>query len=123
MSAAASSRWESGYDSRRHQWVALPDTIQRHAPELWDPVRPLYDAGRYAEAAERGRELIEAHPGLAYLDYNVACCESLAGETADAIEHLRRAIDGWEGCRDMATEDSDFDPIRDEPAFEELIGR
>jgi hypothetical protein len=29
----------------------------------------------------------------------------------------------WEGCREMANEDSDFDPVRDEPAFEELIGR
>jgi hypothetical protein len=29
----------------------------------------------------------------------------------------------WEGCREMAREDSDFDPIRDEPAFQELVGR
>ena len=29
----------------------------------------------------------------------------------------------WDGCREMAKEDSDFDPIRDEPAFEELISR
>jgi hypothetical protein len=29
----------------------------------------------------------------------------------------------WEGCRDLAREDSDFDPIRNEPAFMELIGR
>jgi hypothetical protein len=28
----------------------------------------------------------------------------------------------WAGCRDMAKEDSDFDPIRNEPAFEELVG-
>lgn len=114
---------ESGYDSRRHPWVGLRDSIQRYAPELWDQVRPLYDAGRYAEAADRGRELLEAHPGLAYLQYQVACCESLAGRTAVAIEHLRRAIDRWEGCRDMAKEDSDFDAIRDEPAFQELPGR
>jgi hypothetical protein len=114
---------ESGYDSRRHNWVELPDSIQRYAPELWDPVRPLYDSGRYAEAADRGRELIEAHPNLAYLLYNVACCESLAGRTGDAIEHLRQATDKWEACRDMAKEDSDFDPIRDEPAFQDLIGR
>jgi hypothetical protein len=85
-------------------------------------VRPLYDAGRYAEAADRGRELIEARPEQGYLYYNVACCESLAGRTADAIEHLRQAIDMWEGCRDMAKKDSDFDPIRNEPAFEELVG-
>ena len=64
-----------------------------------------------------------AHPNLAYLHYQVACCESLAGRTADAIEHLRQAIDKWEGCRDMAKADSDFDPIRNEPALEELIGR
>ena len=48
---------ESGYDSLRHPWVRLPDSIQRHAPELWDPARPLYDAGEYAEAADKGREL------------------------------------------------------------------
>jgi hypothetical protein len=62
-----------------------------------------------------------AHPDQGYLSYNVACCESLAGRAADAVEHLRKAIDIWEGCRDMANGDSDFDSIRDEPAFQELI--
>jgi hypothetical protein len=114
---------ESGYDSRRHHWVGLPDSIQRYAPELWDPARPLYEAGKYAEAADKGRGLIEAHPDQAYLYYNVACCESLAGRSADAIEHIGQAMGMWEGCRDMAKEDSDFDPIRDESAFQELIGR
>jgi len=72
-------------------------------------VRPLYDSGRYAEAADTGRELIEARPDQGYLYYNVACCESLAGRTVDAIEHIRQAIGMWEGCRDMAKEDSDFE--------------
>jgi hypothetical protein len=114
---------ESGYDSRRHWWVRLPDSIQRFAPELWDPVRPVYEAGRYAEAAALGLELIEAHPDQAFLYYNVACCESLAGRTADAVGHLRRAIEMWDGFRGMAENDSDFDPIRDEPGFQDLIGR
>jgi hypothetical protein len=55
--------------------------------------------------------------------YNVACCESLAGRTADAVDHLRQAIDLWEGFREMAEQDSDFDPTRDEPAFQALINR
>ena len=99
--------------------MELPDSIHRYAPELWwDIARPLYEAGKYAEAADRGRELIEARPDQAYLCYNTACCESLAGRSADAVEHLGRAIEMWEGCRDMAKEDSDFDPIRGEPAFQ-----
>jgi tetratricopeptide (TPR) repeat protein len=85
-------------------------------------VRPLYEAGKYSEAAEKGRELIEARPDRTYLYYNVACCESLAGEPADAINHLRRAIEMWEGCAEMAKQDSDFDPIRGDPAFATLIG-
>jgi len=113
----------SGYDSRRHHWVGLPDSIMRFAPELWDPVRPLHEAGRYADAADLGLELIAANPDQAFLYYNVACCESLADRTADAVEHLRRAIDMWDDFRGMAEEDSDFDPIREDPSFRDLVDR
>src|SRR6478672_11551910 len=51
--------------------------------EVWLPINALYEAGKYAEAADRGRELIEQNPGYAALFYNVACCESLAGRTDD----------------------------------------
>jgi hypothetical protein len=61
--------------------------------ELWASLTPLYRAGRYAEAADRGRQLVEAHPHYAGLLYNVACCESLAGRTGDAVDHLGLAID------------------------------
>jgi tetratricopeptide (TPR) repeat protein len=90
--------------------------------EIWLPLNPLYEAGKYAEAADRGRELIEENPEYAGLLYNVACCESLAGRTADAIEHLRGAIERSERFRSFAAGDSDFDPIREEPAFKELVG-
>jgi tetratricopeptide (TPR) repeat protein len=90
--------------------------------EIWAPAHRLYEAGDYAGAADRARELVEANPEYAGLLYNVACCESLAGRTADAIEHLRQAIDRSERFRSLAAEDSDFDPIRDEPAFKELVG-
>jgi tetratricopeptide (TPR) repeat protein len=115
---------ESGYDSRRHPWVHLPDSIRQLAPELWwESARPLYEVGKYVEAAAKGRELIEERPDQPYLYFNTACCESLAGQVADAIEHLRQAIDLWDGCREMAKHDSDFDAIRDEPAFQALLGQ
>jgi tetratricopeptide (TPR) repeat protein len=85
------------------------------------PLHHLYLSGQYAEAADQGRELIEAHPEYAGPLYNLACCESLAGRTADALEHLRLAINRAERFRSLAAEDSDFDPIRNEPAFKELV--
>ena len=91
--------------------------------ELWAPVNPLYRAGEYAAAADRGRELAEANPQYAGLLYNLACCESLAGRTADAIEHLRTAIEMWEDCRGMARGDPDFDSIRALPPFQGLFSR
>jgi tetratricopeptide (TPR) repeat protein len=90
--------------------------------EVWAPLVPLYQAGEYAEAADQGRELIEAHPEYFGLLYNVACCESLAGRTADAIEHLRLAVQRSDQSRTLAAKDPDFDPIREEPAFKELVG-
>jgi hypothetical protein len=56
------------------------------------------------------------------LFYNLACCESLAGRTTDALDHLRRAIDMSEEFRGDAKHDSDLDPIRGQPAFDQLVG-
>jgi tetratricopeptide (TPR) repeat protein len=90
--------------------------------ELWAPINPLYEAGDYAGAADRAREVAEANPELPMLMYNLACCESLAGRADDAIGHLRSAIERKAEFRDMATEDSDFDPVRDEAGFRQLVG-
>ena len=90
--------------------------------EVWVQVAPLYQAGEYAAAADRGRELVEANPQYPLLFYNLACCEALAGRTDDAIEHLRHAADRSEELRRYSKEDSDFDPIRDAPAFKEIVG-
>jgi tetratricopeptide (TPR) repeat protein len=89
--------------------------------EVWADARPLYEAGRYAEAADVARELVDANPQYPLLAYNLACCESLAGHTSDAIDHLRQAIERSERFREFAKGDSDFDPIRDEPDFEKLV--
>ncbi len=90
--------------------------------EVWAPVRNLYEEGNYEAVIERGRELIEANPQYSLPLYNLACCESLAGRKDDALAHLRQAVEKSERVRAYAKEDSDFDAIRDEPAFREMIG-
>ncbi len=91
--------------------------------ELWAPLWPLYERGEHAEVADRLREVVDANPQYALLFYNLACCESMSGRTTGAVDHLRRAIEMSEQFRTLAQDDSDFDPIREEPAFKELIGR
>jgi tetratricopeptide (TPR) repeat protein len=89
--------------------------------EIWAPAHRLYEAGDYAGAVEKGRALAEANPVYAAVIYNLACCEALAGSTEDAMRHLRAAIELRPSLSDLAREDTDFDPIRDEPGFRELV--
>jgi quercetin dioxygenase-like cupin family protein len=89
--------------------------------EEWAPAGKLYQEGRYGEAADLARELVSAHPDSPDLLYNLACCESLAGRKADAIEHLRLALEHSDGVRSYLDKDSDLDPLRDEPEFQALL--
>lgn len=97
--------------------------------ELWAPLNGDYAQGAYDRVIPRAREVADANPQYPLLKYNLACCESLSGNGDDAIEHLRQAIDEsaktgvFPGIRAFAAGDSDFDSIREESAFKELVGQ
>ena len=88
--------------------------------EVWAAFHPAYEAGDYEAVIDGARETLEAS-GYAVPLYNLACCEALAGRKEDAIGHLRVAFEGLPSLRDLAKEDTDLDPLRDEPAFRELV--
>jgi mannose-6-phosphate isomerase-like protein (cupin superfamily) len=88
--------------------------------EVWAEFHPAYEAGEYDAVIDRARETLEAS-GYATPLYNLACCEALAGRKEDAIGHLRVAFERRPSLRDLAKQDSDFDPVRDEPAFRQLV--
>src|SRR6185437_11204810 len=69
--------------------------------ETWAPYNELYQEGRYAEAADSSREVIEAS-GYANPLYNLACCEALAGRTEDALRHLELALAKSDRMREYA---------------------
>jgi len=55
--------------------------------------------------------------------YNVACYLALAGEHDAAFEHLRTAVElDRDKVMKWLPEDSDLDPLRDDPRFKELAG-
>jgi mannose-6-phosphate isomerase-like protein (cupin superfamily) len=89
--------------------------------EVWAPFHPQYEAGEYDAVIDGARETLE-ESGYAAPLYNLACCEALAGRTEDAIGHLRIAIEKRPGLRDLAKEDTDLDPLREEAGFKKLVG-
>ena len=76
----------------------------------------------YAKAiADYGRAIdLDPEDAAAYL--NTACAYSLMGNPEQACAWLERAIALDEAYREKARTDSDFDPIRDEPCFQALVG-
>jgi quercetin dioxygenase-like cupin family protein len=89
--------------------------------EAWAPFNPLYEAGDYAEAADRARGAIEAYPEAPGAFFCLACCEALAGRADDAARHLRHALERSERLRGLARRNSDLDSIRDRPEIAELL--
>ena len=89
--------------------------------EVWAEFHPAYEAGDYESVVERARATLEASDYATPL-YNLACCEALTGRKKDAIGHLRLAFDRRPSLRDLAKQDTDFDSLREEPLFRELVG-
>jgi hypothetical protein len=68
------------------------------------------------------REAVQRFPDAAGLYYNLACFDSMAGAEPDAVAaSLSRSIELYPGFRDYAREDTDFDPVRNQPAVKELL--
>ena len=88
--------------------------------EIWAEFHPAYEAGDYDAVIAGARETLEAS-GYASPLYNLACCEAMVGRKEDAIGHLRVAFELRPSLRDLAKEDTDLDPLRDDPAFRELV--
>jgi uncharacterized protein YjlB len=92
-----------------------------HGWEFWGPLYDMFMAGDYEGVIAQGKETIEANPQYPMPLYNLACAESLAGHPEDAVRHLGMAIDAEGRFRELARGDSDFDAIRTEPGFRELV--
>ena len=93
-------------------------------PSVWEEnadVLPLFEAGKYGEAAERLRAAHERDPEAAGILYNLACAEARLGDSNAALEHLRRAIEVDPDARELARHDSDFDSLRADPEFTSAV--
>ena len=89
--------------------------------EVWMPFHGLYEEGKYAEAADAFREGRVGELRDAAVQPRLH--RGTRGRKDDAMQHLRAAFAASPSDRLRATarEDSDLDPIRGEPGFQELV--
>jgi hypothetical protein len=80
-----------------------------------------YRAGDYEGALAACREALESHPGNALILYNVACLESRLGRPAAALEALAESLAAWPKFRELAADDDDLAPLKEDAAFKALV--
>lgn len=81
----------------------------------------LHNDGEYAEAIKQFRKATESAPKNDHALYCLAASSARAGETEAALAALRDAIAVSPESRAQARSDSDFDPLREEEAFVDLV--
>jgi tetratricopeptide (TPR) repeat protein len=93
---------------------------EAYEPSPWEdvfaaePLRAAGDYEAYAAALGRALELRPDHPATLY---NLARAEALAGRTAEALGHLRRALELRPELETWAREDEDLVPLREHPEW------
>jgi tetratricopeptide (TPR) repeat protein len=81
------------------------------------------ERGRLDEARTIMAQLIAETPDYWPTHYNAGCFEAQAGNADAAFEHLRHAkeLDADGDSVEYFREDTDLDPLRDDPRFQEFL--
>jgi tetratricopeptide (TPR) repeat protein len=77
--------------------------------------------GRLDKAIEALEEALQVNDQQAIVHYNLACYWSLVRNVKFAVRYLEQAFELDPGYRDLVAQESDFDPIREHPRFQELM--
>jgi quercetin dioxygenase-like cupin family protein len=89
--------------------------------ELMQPFFGPYEEKDYEGALAVAESVLEAYPGNGLALFNVACMESLLGRRDEAVAHLGEALEAAPRLLEQARTDEDFEPIRDDPRYQELV--
>lgn len=96
--------------------------------EAYQPLPPAaaeafaaYNAGDYETAVAKQLAAVDQVPDHLIVLYNLACFEARAGKTDDAIGHLEAAAEKDREILELARDDTDLDPLREDPRFKELV--
>jgi tetratricopeptide (TPR) repeat protein len=82
----------------------------------------LHALKRYDEAIPCFRRAVELDASPATYLYDIACAHSLMGHKDEALDWLKKALDARFVDQETLENDTDLDPLRDDPRFAVLTG-
>ena len=91
---------------------------------VWDALRRaslFHEPGEYARGVKLLREALGRHGEDPVLLYDLACFESLAGDTDKALAHVARSLELDPQLRPGAAADSDFEALRQDTRFQAAV--
>jgi tetratricopeptide (TPR) repeat protein len=91
--------------------AALPVSPFEH----WYAAQPAFQAGDYDRAIEIASAGLRDWPEHGQLHYQLACFHARAGRSAQALHHLRVAVEREPRVKGWVNGDRDLDSIRGEP--------
>jgi tetratricopeptide (TPR) repeat protein len=83
---------------------------------------PAWHRQDWVEAEQLLRDGLAAHPDNPSLQYDLACVLAQSGRQDEAIDLLKRALEAEPKYRKYAATDTDLDPLRVDPRFNEAVG-
>ena len=92
--------------------------------QVWDALRRasfFHEPGKHGDGVAILRDALARHGDDPVLLYDLACFESLAGDTEEALAHLARSLELDPQLRPGAAADSDLEALRQDARFQGLV--
>jgi len=109
----------------RRQGVRAAERRLNHNPEearaLYMAANALVCLGQSEQVLLWAERALALEPDEPMLLYNVGCIYSLAGEFDGALDCLEKAVAAGDAYIDWLRQDSNLDPLRDQPRFQALL--
>src|SRR5205807_6030250 len=77
--------------------------------------------GEYVAAQELFERALRREPDAAHIHYGLAASRARLGAIDTALKSLRRALDLQPKLRIRAQRDSDLNPLRNDPEFDQIV--
>ena len=111
-------KYEEAVKAFRRALVENPNSINVLLGMAWCFKR----ADQLQRAINSMQRAYKVAPHEAIVLYNLSCYFSLAGDKEQALSWLGRSLRMEKSLRKLIPDESDFDPLRDDPDFQFIVG-